>query len=95
MEPELTGSEFTSGAMAVVFSIVFLVLIGIWITRAGKTGKSVVNSINPKVSEHKKLEAKEHLRNIKDGDAVQGMKNYGLFLIVIFGILLVIGLISA
>jgi hypothetical protein len=95
MEPELTGSEFTSGATAVVFSIVFLVLIGIWITRAGKTGKSVANSINPKVSQYKKREAKEHLRDIKSGDAVQGMKNYGLFLLVVFGILLIIGLISA
>jgi hypothetical protein len=95
MEPELTGYEFTSGATAVVFSIVFLVLIGIWITRAAKTGKSVVNSVNPNVDEHKKREAKEHLRNIKEGDAVQGMKNYGLFLLVVFGILLLIGLIFA
>jgi small-conductance mechanosensitive channel len=79
------------GATAVWFSIVFIFVIAGWIFKAFKTGRSTVRLINPGTSEEKKNQAREHLNEVREGELVQGLKRYTIFMSALLAFLFVIG----
>jgi hypothetical protein len=80
------------GATAVLFSIVFMSVIAGWIFKTFKAGRSAVRLINPSTSEEKRNQAKEHLNDVREGDFVEGMKRYTLFMGGVMAFLFLIGL---
>lgn len=89
----MSGSNgLQAGATAVLFSIVFIFVIAGWILKAFKTGRSAVRLINPGTSDEKKERAREHLSDVREGELVQGMKRYIIFMSVVITFLFLIGL---
>lgn len=84
--------QFLAGATAVAFSIAFAIWILKLIRDAGRTGKSVINVVNPNASPIDKENAKAHLEDIKEYSGVWRMILFG-FILVPSAIALILGLI--
>ena len=57
-----------------------------------RTGRSVFRVVNPKTNQEKKEQAKEHLEDIREGEAIYGLKRYLLFMAGVMGVLCLIAL---
>jgi urea transporter len=85
-------ASIQGGATVVFFIIVFFAVIVGYIMSVLRTGRSVFRVVNPKTNQEKKVQAKEHLEEIRESDAADGLKRYLLFMAVVMGVLFLIGL---
>ena len=80
MNDETYRGSIQGGATVVLFIIVFFVVIVGYIMSVLRTGRSVFRVVNPKTNQEKKEQAKEHLEDIRESEAVDGLKRYLLFM---------------
>ena len=92
MNDETYTGSIQGGAAVVFFLIVFFIVIIGYIMSALRTGRSVFRIINPKTNQEKKVQAKEHLEDIREGEAIYGLKRYLLFMAGVVGVLILIAL---
>jgi Na+-transporting methylmalonyl-CoA/oxaloacetate decarboxylase gamma subunit len=89
---ETYRGSIQGGATVVFFLIVFFIIIVGYIMSAIRTGRSVFRVVNPKTNQEKKEQAKEHLEDIREGEAIYGLKRYLLFMAGVMGVLCLIAL---